>query len=109
VGLTPAAPVGAEYFVANITATYVGGGSYDDFSNLGESRLQVIGSHDAPYSAASNGCPDDGPAPRLDSFGTLFSGQSDTGNVCWRIAANDAASLELYFDGSAYRTWLALH
>jgi hypothetical protein len=108
-GLTPAAPTGAEYFVANVTATYVGGGSYDDFYNLAGSRLQVIGSHNASYNAGSNGCPDNGPAPRLASFGTLYSGQSDTGNVCWTIAANDAASLELYFDGSAYKTWLALH
>jgi hypothetical protein len=107
--LTPAAPAGAEYFVANITATYVGGGSYNDFYNLADSRLQVIGSHDAPYNAGSNGCPGGGPAPQLDSFGTLYSGQSDTGNVCWTIAANDASSLELYFDGSGYKTWLALH
>jgi hypothetical protein len=109
VSLTPAAPAGAAYFVANITATYVGGGSYDGFYNLAESRLQVIGSHDAPYNAGSNGCPADGPAPQLDTFGTLYSGQSYTGNICWTIAANDASSLELYFDGSGYKTWLALH
>jgi hypothetical protein len=107
--LIPTAPPGATYFVANITATYAGGGSYNDFFNLAESRLQVIGSHNAPYNAGSNGCPGDGPAPQLDSFGTLFSGQSDTGNVCWTIATNDVSSLELYFDGSGYKTWLALH
>jgi hypothetical protein len=109
VSLTPAAPGGATYFVANITATYAGGGSYNDFYNLADSRLQVIGSHDAPYNAGSNGCPADGPAPQLDTFGTLYSGQSYTGNICWTVAANDASSLELYFDGSGYKTWLALH
>jgi hypothetical protein len=107
--LTPAAPAGAEYFVANITVTYVGGGSYNDFLSLADSLLQVVGSHNAPYSAGLNGCPDDGPTPQLDGFGALYSGQSDTGNVCWTIAADDAPSLELFFDGFEYQTWLALH
>jgi hypothetical protein len=107
--LAPAAPAGADYFVANITVTYVGGGSYDDFFNLADSGLQVIGSHNVPYSAGLNACPDDGPTPQLESFGTLYSGQSDTGNICWTIAANDAPGLEMYFDGFEYQTWLALH
>ena len=41
------------------------------------------------------------------SAGTLHSGQSDAGNVCWTIA-NDTRSLELYFDSDS-RTWLALN
>jgi hypothetical protein len=107
--LTPAAPAGAEYVVANMTVTYTDGGSSSDMSAIANGVINVIGNHNASYDADVAGCPADGPPPQLDAAGTLYSGQSATGNVCWTIAANDASSLELYYDGQTYKTWFALH
>jgi hypothetical protein len=105
VSLWPAAPGGAEYFVANVTATYVGEGSSD---LLAKPSLVLIGRHNDPYRLFQPSCPDDGPAPHLDGFGTLYSGQSATGNLCWTIATNDASTLLMFFAGTSYRTWFAL-
>jgi hypothetical protein len=107
--LLPAAPAGVEYVVANMTATYTGGGSSGDLTPIANGVINVIGSHNTSYNAELAGCPADGPTPRLADAGTIYSGQSATGNVCWTIAANDAASLELYFYGQKYKTWFALH
>ena len=107
--LTPAAPAGAEYFDANVTVTYTGGGSQD--SNY--FGFSVVGSHNTPYETVDgNGCTYPGPQPPFDDS-PLFSGQSTTGFVCWTIAANDADSLEMYYGdrtlNSPGTTWLALH
>jgi hypothetical protein len=106
--LTPAAPAGAEYFVAKITATYLGGGSYNDFFNLPTpgcrpsavmTRYTTPARTDAPMTARRHG------STPLE----LSYRDSPIPATCWTIAANDAASLELYFAGSAYKTRLALH
>jgi hypothetical protein len=107
--LSPPAPAGAEYVVANMTIIYTGGGSSGFVSSIADAVINVIGSHNTSYNAQIAGCPNGGPAPQLDKTGTVYSGQAATGNVCWTIAANDAASLELYFGGQKYKTWFALH
>ena len=51
---------------------------------------------------------------RRDSLGSPFySGQSTSGYICWTIASNDGAGLELYFGSGTLdypgTTWFALH
>jgi hypothetical protein len=109
VQLTSPAPTGAEYFAANITVTYTGGGSQDpDYFGF-----SLKGSHNTTYTAGLNPCPYPGPQPRLDVFDPLFSGQSTSGYVCWTIAANDETSVELLFGSGTLdfpgTTWFALH
>lgn len=110
VQLSLAAPAGAEYFDANVTVTYTGGGS-EDSNYFG---FSAVGSHNARYSTVNgNACTYPGPQPPLDTYDPLFSGQSTAGYICWTIAANDASTLELYFgDGTLNypgTTWFALH
>jgi hypothetical protein len=109
VELTPPAPAGAEYFAANLTVTYTGGGSQDP-NYFG---FSVEGSHNTKYQTIINdSCPYPGPQPPLDVSDALFSGQSTSGYVCWTIAANDESSLELFFGSGTLNapgtTWFAL-
>jgi hypothetical protein len=110
VPLSPAAPVGAEYFDANLTVTYTGNGSqvpnWFGFS--------VEGSHNVPYQTLDNdSCPYPGPQPRLDVTDPIYSYLPISGYVCWTIAANDASTLELYFGSGTLNypgtVWFALH
>jgi hypothetical protein len=109
VQLSPAPPAGAEYFDANVTVTYTGGGSQDP-NYYG---FDAIGSHKTPYTnVTGEGCGYPGPQPALDVNAPLYSGQSTSGYICWTIAANDASSLELYFGPGAPASgtiWFALH
>ena len=101
-------PNGAEYFVANIAATYVGGGA-GDLAPL-YNNLEAIGAQNVAYNTSENGCPNFGPAPVFPVGGQLVSGQTRAGNICWVIARNDVASLELFIgSGFTHTTWFALH
>lgn len=108
--LFPAPPTGASYFAANVTIGYFGGASSTPENYL---TWQAVGSHHTPYNPGSSPCPDQGPAPTLDMFDPVPSGQSRSGYVCWQIAANDASSLELYIGSGTLNypgtTWFALH
>jgi hypothetical protein len=110
--LSPAAPAGSEYFVANITATYFGNGSNVDIFHTAQGKLAAVGRANpptsVPYTAAKNGCPGNGPAPQLAALPPFNYGQSATGNVCWTITTSDEASLQMYY-GGGYKTWFALH
>jgi hypothetical protein len=109
VQLSPAAPTGAEYFDANLTVTYTGGGAKTAFD---AGTYLVTGSHPTSYNPFSNGCPEV-PQPPLDYHATIYSGQATSGYTCWTIAANDAGSLVLYFGSGTLdypgTTWFALH
>src|SRR5262249_27058179 len=63
--LSPPAQNGAEYFAANVTATYLGGGSASPENDL---IWQTIGSHHTPYNPGSSPCPNLGPPPPLDTY-----------------------------------------
>jgi hypothetical protein len=110
VQLSPPPASGAQYFAANVTITYLGGGSATPEDAL---TWQTIGSHNATYNPGSDPCPYPGPEPPLPTYAPVLSGQSVTGYVCWQIAANDATSLELYFGSGSLdypgTTWFALH
>jgi hypothetical protein len=98
VQLSQPAPAGAEYFAANVTATYVGpGASY--LSN----DLVAVGSHNYTY---DTGCIYGEPAPILPDQ-QLYSGQSESGNICWTVATNDGSSLVMN-TGTDYMIWFAL-
>jgi hypothetical protein len=100
-------PAGAQYFAANVSATYTGGGQ-GDLATL-YNNLFSIGTHNTSYTPSDNGCPNLGPAPHFPSSGQLLSGKTVSGNVCWTIASHDAASLDLFTGpGLAQRNWFSL-
>ena len=80
---------GNQFFIARVTATYVG-----TFFKLfdGPFRLRVVGATGS-YTAFENTC---GVIPDQLSEADVFTGGTITGNVCWQIRSSDAASLLLY-------------
>jgi len=108
--LSPSPPAGDEYFAANVTLTNMAGGA----RHTGGLGWQTTGSQQATYIPGFDGCPGLGPQPQLQlTYDTVLQpGQSTSGYVCWKIARNDARTLELFF-GSGHRsdgtTWFALH
>ena len=85
--------------------TYQGGGSYSLPGYL--LGVQAEGAGNAGYNV--DGCQP--PPLDLDSdFTPVFSGQTVTGDLCFEIASNDAASLLLQGRGTAgLPAWFALH
>jgi hypothetical protein len=85
-------PAGAQYTLVNVSATYVGGGS-DSLSGF-LSNVQAEGAGNAVYRRSC--IP---PSPDLsDAPDQVFSGTTVTGNLCFTIASNDAATLMLRVD-----------
>ena len=78
VQLSPAAPPGAEYFDANLTVTYTGGGSA---SARDVGIYDATGSHRTSYDPFGNACPEV-PQPALDYSAPIYSGQSTSGYIC---------------------------
>jgi hypothetical protein len=108
--LSPAAPPGAEYVVANLSVTFLGPGT----GTLNGLASEAIGNRNVLYHPNPAGPPC--PEPYLYTatpYGELPGGESVTGNICWLIFADDEKSLEapLRFGGSAIlvTTWFALH
>jgi len=101
----PPPPAGAQYTLVNVSMTYQGGGSYSLPGYL--LGVQAVGAGNAGYNV--DGCQP--PPLYLDSdFTPVFSGQTVTGNLCFEIASNDAASLLLQGRGTAgLPAWFALH
>jgi hypothetical protein len=86
----PPPPAGAQYTLVNLTMTYVGGGSASLGGLIsGRQDLEAEGAGDAGYN------PDkcEPPQPDLGAVGQVSDGQSVTGNLCYEIASNDAATL----------------
>ena len=87
----------------NLSAAYTGGGSsaLDEYGD----RFEAIGAHNFAY----RGCYQQLPPPVLVLYATVYSGQTVGGNICYQIASNDAASLQLrsYVSGGGY-LWFAL-
>jgi hypothetical protein len=98
-----------QYFMVSVTATYTGSGSAD--ASEVPDGLNVVGSSDGQYQSASqDGC---GVLPDPDfvlatTDLVLSPGASVTGNICWSVSVDDAASLEMYNDQTA-PVWFALH
>jgi hypothetical protein len=104
----PRPPAGAQYTLVNVSMTYVGGGS-SSVSDYIEFGLHTEGQGNAEYDTF--GC--EPPPLDLSSYFTpVFSGQTVTGNLCFEIASNDAASLLLTGEGMAgdaeLPVWFAL-
>jgi hypothetical protein len=83
---------GKQFFIARVTATYLGGGSsrFD-----GSFRLRAVGPSAVSYSTFVDSCgviPDDLPDPEV------FTGGTVAGNVCWSVLSSDAGGLVLYDD-----------
>jgi hypothetical protein len=114
-------PKGARDFLIKLAVTYLGGGK-GDLQSLVTNGLTVMGVHNASYNLIQNPC---GEFMRerfdLAQVGSVFSGQTARGNVCFQIAANDAKTLMLYpgysKDATALfgnlpklnKVWFALH
>jgi hypothetical protein len=108
--LSPAAPPGAEYVVANVSVTFLGPGT----ATLNGLASEAIGNRNVFYHPNPAGPPC--PSPYLYTatpYGELPGGESVTGNICWLIFADDEKSLEapLRFGGPAFfvTEWFALH
>jgi hypothetical protein len=112
VQLSPAAPTGDQYFDANVTVTNTGHSLISPFGDIG---FMAVGNQGASY--FEDTCPSPGPEPPLQGSIPIQPGQSASGYVCWQIATNDAATLELAtsdgtldYPGQGVRTaWFALH
>jgi hypothetical protein len=85
-------PPGAQAFLASLAVTYNGGG--EGQLRLLLLRVQALGSHGTAYRTDRDSC-GVWPEPSLQYLESVFSGQTTTGNVCLRIASNDADSLLL--------------
>lgn len=103
----PPPPAGEQYTVVNLTMTApVDAGSYDltDFLFF-EQQMQ------GNFKYAPDAC--EPPQPDLGTVGQVSSGTSVTGNLCYEIATNDAATFMLtgfVETGANDRlVWLALH
>lgn len=109
VQLSPPALPGAEYFAANLTVKYTGGGSA---TARGAGTYSAIGTHTTSYNPFGNACPEI-PQPQMYYDNPFYSGQSTSGYICWTIASNDGAGLEMYFGSGTLdfpgTTWFALH
>jgi hypothetical protein len=91
----------------DVSATYMGGGSSD--LSVFPAALNTMGAHNAPYNLESSDCEYQHlPPPVLPTYGSVYSGQTASGNVCFQIASNDADSLMLYYDSYPNKTWFAL-
>jgi Divergent InlB B-repeat domain len=100
-------PAGAQYFMLDVSATYTGGGSSD--LALFPGGLNTIGAHNAAYPLHTSGCEYQHlPPPVFPPYGSLYSGQTASGNICFEIASNDADSLLLYSGDYPSETWFAL-
>jgi hypothetical protein len=112
VQLSAAPAAGEEYFDADVTLTYTGPGSSTPLDHL---DLNAQGSFGQLYNADhGGGCPASDLQPRLDIVDPIASGRSATGHVCWTIATDDAATLEMFFGAGSQdhfpgTTWFALH
>ncbi|HUO71971.1 MAG TPA: hypothetical protein VMU39_14460 [Solirubrobacteraceae bacterium] len=82
-------PPGAQYTLVNVSMTYVGSGS-SSLENYIFGWIRAEGHKNAPY---PNYCIP--PGIDLGSVDQVFSGQTVTGNLCFEISSNDAASLLL--------------
>lgn len=97
-------PAGAQDYMVNITATYVGGGSSSVFDNVLD-WLHAQGSGHADYAYYSCGTP---PTPNFENVADqVFSGQSVTGNVCFQVAIADVPYLRVH-DGVTKDVWFKL-
>src|SRR5262249_48503476 len=102
-------PPGAQYFMPNVTLTYTGGGSGSLFYFA--DGLYAIGVHNFEYDrfCSENLPPFDLAYAMGDELASLYSGQSISGNICYEIATNDAASLKLVMGhSSSSAVWFAL-
>jgi hypothetical protein len=98
-------PAGEQYALVNVSLTFGGAGSAS-VGNYVFSWLGARGAHNALYQP---GCT----PPPLDlslAFQPIMSGQTETGNLCFEIVSNDAASVLLggYEPAGNKTVWFAL-
>lgn len=87
---------GRQFFIANLSATYVG--SEEPASLFLDVSMYALGITSVAYRDFEDSC---GVIPNeLDSFANVFQGGTITGNVCWSIQSGDANALLLYVEES---------
>ena len=97
-------PAGAQYTLVNVSMTYTGTGSRSLPGYL-DLAVLAVGAGNVGYTV--DGCT----PPPLDlgsDFTPVSSGQTVTGNLCFEIASDDAASLLLQGQGIGLPVWFAL-
>lgn len=104
-------PPGAQDYMVSLSLTYIGGGSSDPGIGM-IGLVETVGSHGKVYDTNTDPCPGSWPDPSLKNWNKdVFSGQTVTGNICYLIAANDAASLRLFVysgENNRDKVWFAL-
>jgi hypothetical protein len=105
-------PVGVQYFMLSISASYTGGGSSSLYHLLAD-HFSAIGAHNIRYSFDATACGVALPPPDLcsliyDGGPPFYSGMGADGNIDFQIASNDAQSLLLVYDDPTHRVWFAL-
>jgi hypothetical protein len=116
-GTPQQAPTGTQFFVLGVAVTYKGSGSanFGDFAR----ELTAVGGHGTKYAYTSgNGCgpgksvlPSHDIQPKAVAASPVESNQTVSGNICFQVAAGDAASLALVVGGqskSVQQVWFGL-
>lgn len=83
---------GRQFFIVDVSATYLGSGSDTAFAGL---AFSAVGESSVAYDLEDT-CgviPDE-----FDAFNEVFSGGTITGNVCWSVRSADVQSLVLILD-----------
>jgi len=86
---------GEQFFMANLGATFTGDESSTFWIDM---SLKALGESNVAYEAFEASCgviPDD-----INDAGETFPGGAVSGNVCWRIRSDDAASLVMIAEES---------
>ena len=81
-------PAGAQYTLVNLSVTYVGPGS-NGFEDYLFGALKAEGADKILYEPTCT------PPQPVGSIDPLLSGRTDSGNLCYEIASDDATSLLL--------------
>lgn len=98
---------GEQFFMATLEATYVGDESSTFWTDM---TLKAVGDSKVAYETFDAWC---GSIPDpIDEAGETFPGGTITGNTCWMVSSEDAASLvmlaELSFSFGDERVFLSL-
>jgi hypothetical protein len=82
---------GYQFFIVNISSSYIGAGSAIPLVDVG---LSLVGVSNVAYEFSV----DCGVVPdEWDASATVFTGGSVTGNDCWSVRSTDAPTMVLFW------------
>jgi hypothetical protein len=102
---------GNQFFLINLTATYVGNGEDDSTTLFFSLDFGAVGASNVAYDPFEDNCGFATLPDPLDQNAEVFEGGSVTGNICWEVDEDDADALLLFADESftsGDRAWFGL-